>query len=275
MAKKKKRSDYQAPDRSQQTTRADKAAAKADAVAASDAVDDASAQAKTSAKGQVAKAGAAKQGANKQGAAAKQAGAKKGAAKSGGRASGLSARAQWGLLIGAISLIVGGVLVFSFINAGGGSGVLTTTTWDIPARDGDTDNGDDDGRIKMTDFAGTPTVVNFFASWCTDCDRELPHFTRAGERYGDQMDLVFVNANEDAREWRDMMDRHDIIGNYPVARDIKGSNRNGLLRALGGNTGMPATAYYDESGRLIKFTQGFVEEAVLLNDLVSIGVDIS
>lgn len=270
MAKKKKRADYQAPARVQEPTRAEKAAASA-ARAVDEGADDAKDAAfNTNERTSSAKArtGAAK-GQTPKGA---KAGAK--GRQSGGQSAGMSAQAQWGVVIAAIALIVGGVLAYSFITAGGGDGVLSTTTWDIPARDSDTDNGDSDGRIKLTDFTGTPTVVNFFASWCVDCDRELPHYTRAGDNYKDQFDLVFVNANEDSGDWRDMMDRHDIVGNYPIGKDIKGTNRNGLMRALGGGEGMPATAFYDASGRLVKFSRGLVEERTFLNELAALGVEL-
>lgn len=279
MAKKKKRVDFQAP------TNVSKAAAKAKAVGdtatdgAAAALDDGTAAASAAATkaGSKAKAVGSKTTASSTKKASATAGGKsaKGASGRGGTSKqGMSGRTQWMLVGGGIAAIVGAVLVFSFLNAGGGNGVLTVSTWDIPARADDTDNGDEDGRIKMTDFAGTPTVVNFFASWCAECDAELPHFTRLGERYEDQVDMVFVNANEDSGDWRDMMDRHDIVGNFPVAKDIKGTNRNGLLRQLGGNDGMPATAFYDASGRLVKFTRGIVVESRLLDELAGIGVEL-
>jgi len=275
MAKKKKRADFQAPAKA--SAAVDKAANKARAAAAdagdavSSAADDVAAKA-TSGKATSGNA------ATKQAPSAKKAatsGSKRGA-KGSARSSGMSGRTQWMLVIGAFVAIIGAVLIFSFVNAGGGDGVLATTTWDIPARADDTDNGDDDGRIKIADFTGTPTVVNFFASWCVECDLELPYFTQTGEQFADQVDFVFVNANEDSGDWREMMDRHDVVGNFPIGKDIKGTNRNGLMRALGARTnGMPATAFYDSSGRLIKFTSGVISQQVLRNEIAALGVDLS
>lgn len=262
MAKKQKRSDFQAPSK---TTPKAKATTKASEAAADAA--DAGSLAATKAAGTKATAGA-------KASAAK--GGPTGAAKARAQPvkKGMSSNMQWTLVIGVIGAIVGGVLLLSILNAGGGDGVLTATTWDIPARADDTDNGDDDGRLKLADFAGTPTMVNFFASWCTSCDREMPYMTAIGDEFADEFDLVFINGNEDSGDWRDMADRHDIVGRFPVGRDIKGTNRNGLLRALGGNTGMPATAFYDGNGRLIKFTNGEIDEFTLRAELRALGVGI-
>lgn len=274
MAKKQKRSNYQAPAKTKGAAQA--AAAKADAAA--DELKDGVASTGAAASGAAAKAGAGAKKASASGAKA-QAGASaaakdqaKKAAPTRGR--GMSANMQWALLIGGICAVLAIVLGISVLNNGGGTGVLTVDSWDVPARADDTDNGDDDGRIKLADFTGTPTVVNFFASWCETCDRELPYFTAIGDTYRDQFDMVFVNGNEDTGEWRTMADRHDIVGRFPVARDIKGTNRNGLLRELGGNTGMPATVFYDAQGNFVKFTNGVVDEPTLRSELAALGVEL-
>lgn len=258
MAKKQKRSDFTTPEKTKAPT---KSQAKARAAAVADAADAAGGES----------AGTAQVSSSKKASVAKSSGSAK---KTPPQKKGMSSNMQWALVIGVIGAIVGGVLLISVLNAGGGSGVLSATNWDIPVRADDTDNGDDDGRIKLADFAGTPTMVNFFASWCTSCDREMPYMTSIGEQFADQFDLVFINGNEDSGSWRDMADRHDIVGTFPVARDIKGTNRNGLLRELGGNTGMPATAFYDASGRLIKFTNGEIDESTLRAELRALGVEL-
>ena len=50
---------------------------------------------------------------------------------------------------------------------------------------------DRDGNpVCLSDMAGKPVVVNFWATWCGPCKSELPAFQQAFETYGD--DVVFM-----------------------------------------------------------------------------------
>ncbi len=163
----------------------------------------------------------------------------------------LSGSKQWMLLGGIAVLVIGGLLFFSFRDAisGGGSGETAQEEWDLPAYF----DSDPDGRVALADFEGTPTVVNFWASWCTTCDAELPDFTELADRLEGKVDFVFVHTSETERGG-DMASRHDLE-NYEVANDIKGTRRNGLWRDLGGGQGLPGTAFYDPDGNVVQFTQ--------------------
>jgi cytochrome c biogenesis protein CcmG, thiol:disulfide interchange protein DsbE len=50
--------------------------------------------------------------------------------------------------------------------------------------------------------SGKPTLVNFFASWCTPCLAEHPLFTRLAEREGATIvGIAWKNKPEDALAW--------------------------------------------------------------------------
>ena len=44
--------------------------------------------------------------------------------------------------------------------------------------------------VSLSDMAGKPVVVNFWATWCGPCKSELPAFQQAYETYGE--DVVFM-----------------------------------------------------------------------------------
>lgn len=164
--------------------------------------------------------------------------------------------------VGLAALI--GLVVVAAGGSGGGSGVSDPAAFDLPAIQGE-------ARIRLVDFKGKPVVVNFFASWCTACDFELPGFAKVSDELRDQVTFVGVNALETGDRLL-MPERHGITW-WPLARDI-GSRGNDLHAALGGR-GMPITAFYDDAGRLLQVDPGALDEATLRTRISSLyGIEV-
>ena len=108
-------------------------------------------------------------------------------------------------------------------------------------------------------------MLNFFASWCTACEAELPRFRSAAEALEGNVEFIFVNSN-DTGKWRPMAERTGI-DDQPLMRDINGSNDNGLYRSLGGTGGMPLTAFYDGDGNVLHVDPGELSGERLLSRL--------
>jgi thiol-disulfide isomerase/thioredoxin len=139
-----------------------------------------------------------------------------------------------------VVIVIGVALVAS--SGSGGSGVTRTAAFDLPAISGS-------GRVRLADFRGKPTVVNFFASWCTACDSELPSFSAVSAKLRGQVNFVGVDALETGD--RMFMPRRHNITWWPLARDVGGANGSGLHDALCQCDSMPVTAFYDPNGRLL------------------------
>ena len=59
---------------------------------------------------------------------------------------------------------------------------------------------EDGPAVNLADLRGTPTVLNVWAAWCTNCDREMPLFADAMDRAGDRVRFfgVHYKATRDA-----------------------------------------------------------------------------
>ncbi len=157
------------------------------------------------------------------------------------------------LLSVAVTVIVLAVIAFAVIASRPELGETEANAWDLPALDSDLDDGTD-GRFTLASYEGTPLVANFFASWCTACEAELPAFRAAAEEFEGDLEIVFVNSNETGN-WRPMAERTGIT-DQPLLRDINGAGGNGLYRSLGGSGGMPLTVFYDAEGRVLQVDRG-------------------
>jgi thiol-disulfide isomerase/thioredoxin len=176
------------------------------------------------------------------------------------------------LLSAGVMATVLAVIVFAVISSRPEAGETEATAWDLPALDSGLDNGTN-GRFTLASYEGTPLVANFFASWCTACEAELPAFRAAGEEFDGELEIVFVNSNETGN-WRPMAERTGIT-DQPLLRDINGAGGNGLYRSLGGSGGMPLTVFYDAEGRVLQVDRGALTTETLagrLQQLYGLGV---
>jgi thiol-disulfide isomerase/thioredoxin len=108
----------------------------------------------------------------------------------------------------------------------------------------------------LGDYAGRPLVVNFFASWCEPCKRELPAFVEVHGRRGAEVAFLGVNVNDPADEGLAMAEAYGLA--YDVVRDPAQE----LVRAVGG-TRMPLTLFVTPDGRVLEAHDGELDASEL------------
>ena len=61
---------------------------------------------------------------------------------------------------------------------------------------------DEDGKeVKLSDYQGTPVVLNFWASWCPPCKSEMPSFNEMSKKYSkDKVAILMINLTDGQRE---------------------------------------------------------------------------
>jgi thiol-disulfide isomerase/thioredoxin len=142
------------------------------------------------------------------------------------------------IAIGVAVLLVVGILAFGH---GGTSANTTPTAFDLPALNGP-------GRVRIASYKGTPVVVNLFASWCAECQTELPAFARAAHDLRGRVQFIGVDSMETG-DGRAMAAQYRLAENgFALARDVGGGGGSGLHDSLKA-PGMPVTVFYDASGR--------------------------
>lgn len=119
--------------------------------------------------------------------------------------------------------------------------------WSLPRLNGP-------GNVGLSSFRGHPLVLDFFASWCSDCKTELPAFADLSRRLDGSVAFAGVNSEETGDGLA--MATSTGITSWPLARDVGGRELSGLRDALEATPGMPITAFYDAGGHLLRVRLG-------------------
>ena len=100
--------------------------------------------------------------------------------------------------------------------------------------------------VKLSDFHGSPMVVNFWASWCPPCRAEMPAFQRIFEEYRDSGLVVLAINSIHQDNLVDVKNFSDEFGlMFPVLLDFDGSASNLYqVRAL------PTTFFIGADGKI-------------------------
>ena len=99
----------------------------------------------------------------------------------------------------------------------------------------------DGSLLDTADYAGKPLWVNFMATWCPQCQDELPLMERYQSDYGDALSIVVVDTGEDRQAVRQFME--GLQFDLPVAVD-----EDGTAQAAWGTFALPVHVFIDGSG---------------------------
>jgi cytochrome c biogenesis protein CcmG/thiol:disulfide interchange protein DsbE len=115
--------------------------------------------------------------------------------------------------------------------------------------------------VRLTGLAGTPTVVNVWATWCTECRAELPLLAHlASSTPG--VRVIGVDAQDDPSSALSLLARAGV--HYPSVRDDSGSTK----AALQWGSGLPVTLFVRADGSVAFQQHGALADQQQLTDLV-------
>ncbi|NLW71218.1 MAG: TlpA family protein disulfide reductase [Eubacteriaceae bacterium] len=119
---------------------------------------------------------------------------------------------------------------------------------------------DEQNPLKLSDFAGKPVIVNFWASWCPPCRSEMPHFEEAFSAYGGDIVFLMVNLTDGASETvssaREFIEMQAYT--FPIYFDTDFSASNAYEISS-----IPATYFIDPSGNIAAHYLGSLSKEAL------------
>ena len=105
----------------------------------------------------------------------------------------------------------------------------------------------DGGELDMASMHGRPLVLNFWATWCPPCIKELPELDRFHREWSPKGWRVVGLAVDGAKPVREFLQKQPLS----FAVGMAGLDGSALSRQLGNEQGaLPFTAVFDRNGRL-------------------------
>ena len=103
---------------------------------------------------------------------------------------------------------------------------------------------------------GKYLVINFWATWCPPCLKEIPAFVEFYEKNSDRVEILGLDYEQaDKKTILEFTDTFMV--NYPI---ILFDDKNGSqFTNFGDVFGMPTTYIYDPEGRLVDFRMGEID----------------
>ena len=120
----------------------------------------------------------------------------------------------------------------------------------------------DGSPVQLSDYKGQKLVVNFFASSCAPCKREMPALQKVHERLGDDVTFIGVAVQDDPKEAQKLIKKTGVT--YDLAQD-----RTGTLFQRFGAVVLPTTAFVDQEGTVMELHTGALDEQTITEKISS------
>ncbi|HAD14841.1 MAG TPA: thiol:disulfide interchange protein [Saprospirales bacterium] len=105
-----------------------------------------------------------------------------------------------------------------------------------------------DGKpVKLSDFAGKPVFLNFWATWCGPCVGEMQSIEKASQQFKEQIVFLAV-SNEPVPTIQSYLKKNKFSFQFGK---LEGSYLNVFVVAL------PTTLLIDKNGQVVKEEEGY------------------
>ena len=122
---------------------------------------------------------------------------------------------------------------------------LTPVNKIIPAVDFELENMDEESR-RFSNYRGKVVLLNFWATWCPPCVREMPSMERLHQQVdAEDFNVVAVNQMEDADQVFAFTGQLDIDPTFEILFDKKS-----LVSSAYAVRGLPTTYLIDKKGNI-------------------------
>lgn len=119
--------------------------------------------------------------------------------------------------------------------------------------------------VNLSDYAGHPVLINFWATWCAPCELEMPAIETRFEKYSPNLIVLAVNFDEPEELVQEFVDKLSLT--FEVLMDHDGTVQNLYMVR-----GYPTSIFVDTEGVIQKIHIGIMSEQQIDEYLALIGL---
>ena len=152
------------------------------------------------------------------------------------------------LLLALAALMVAGLAIFYFLPDNSNTANANVVFQDASGK-----------KLTEKDFNGKPTVYYAWASWCPDCQQELPILNTLKEKYADKVEFVgvaMISKKETIENGKKYLKEHSLSLNYYADVDSSFQKYHEI-------TEIPTLIFVDKNGNIVKKTAGVLTQEEL------------
>jgi peroxiredoxin len=105
-------------------------------------------------------------------------------------------------------------------------------------------------KHQLSDYEGEGVLLNFWATWCKPCEKEMPYLNNQYQAYKDQgVHVIAVNIGESNVAVSDFSKRYDL--QFPIVTD-----KDSQVMTAYGVDPLPITFLIDKQGNVVEIHKG-------------------
>lgn len=110
---------------------------------------------------------------------------------------------------------------------------------------------------RLSEYEGQGVFLNFWATWCKPCEREMPYMNNQYKQFKDQgVQIIAVNVGESELAVNKFAGKYDL--SFPIVIDT-----DGQVQTAYGIGPLPATYLIDKEGKVVKYITGELTEEMI------------